>query len=233
VRLGWSLAALALVGCGGSSEVVGSSSDAGADLDVTGSWHQCGTTLELEQDGTFTRTRLTASCSESGSYVLDGNVLSLSFDQSGCAEPTPSFGAEAVRVDARLVLVKPDSTETYFASSIARARWEVTGKGEGAPANGTSIVHIVGDPAVGPFSGCYWSADGACGGLLSCGGSVESWQLDADSFIAKIGCKGNCPCAALLQGEPDAVGGVDGAFTALDCGSTYQGTFVAKPLAEP
>lgn len=210
-----------------------SRSDAGADLDVTGSWHHCGATLELGQDGRFTRTHLIASCSESGSYTLDGSVLSLSFDQSSCAEPTLSFAAEAVRVDARLVLVKPDSTETYFDASIARARWEVTGKGAGAPANGTSIVHIVGDPAVGAFSACYWSADSACGGLLSCGGRVETWELDADSFIAKFGCTGSCPCAAVLQGKPDAVGGIDGVFSALDCGSTYQGTFVAKPLAEP
>jgi hypothetical protein len=212
---------------------VESTSDAGADLDVTGSWHHCGTTLELGQDGHFTQTRWIASCDESGSYALQGSVLSFSFDQSSCAEPTLSFAAEAVRVAERLVLVKQDGTETFYAAPIARARWEITGKGVGLPANGTSIVRIVGDPVTGPFSACYWSADGACGGLLSCGGSVDTWELDADSFIAKLGCKGSCPCSALLQGKPDAVGGIDGVFTAFDCGATYDGTFLAKPLAEP
>jgi hypothetical protein len=221
-------ASLLALGCSGSTESVAVK----GKVEVAGVWHDCASRLELADDASFELDRLIHGCSESGSYALHGEVLTLDFKESSCKEPSSQRVAEVVRLPDRLVLVSSESVDTLYADGVPRQRYELTGNGSGPPANGTSIVRLVGEPGSPGSSRCYFSADGACGGFLSCGGSVDVWQLDGAAFVGKLGCGGSCPCAALLEGQAAGDGSISGSFSGLDCGASHSGTFVAQPVSD-
>jgi len=226
------MACVLVLGCSGNTESQTGPMASGPDLDVAGTWHDCGSRLALGSDGSFVLERLLGACKQEGLYSVSGDQVTFDYQTSTCATLSPKVTVEAVKLAGRLVLVAPDGTDTYFSESAPRARFELTGKGTGNPGNGTSIVRIVGDPSAPPFSGCYYSADMSCGGFLSCGGSVDEWQLDEAKFVAKLGCTGPCPCSAVLQGSPSASGDVPGFYDAIDCSGAYSGTFVLAKTAD-
>ncbi len=83
---------------------------------------------------------------------------------------------QVVRTQTTLSLVYPRVGSRASSPTASRAgRYRLTGDGVEAPTGGASIVRIVGDENTGHQSACYWSEDGACGGLLSCNGSVDQW----------------------------------------------------------
>lgn len=233
----FSVAALALVcACGASTESDDAPIDPGAPPKVVGDWHRCSERLSLRTDLSWELRDLRAGCSSRGSYALEGRLLSRVTASSDCATaPADVSNVEIVRTTSRLVLFHPafgGGAASFVADSEPRVRYRLTGTGTAPPANGQSIVRVVGRPSDGPVSACHWSEDGKCGGLFACNGSVEQWQLEAGTLTAKLGCTGMCPCAAVLSGKADADGTVSGTFLGADCNATFTGSFDAEVIAD-
>lgn len=228
------------LGCGASTETDAPRSDAGPNHDgtpaIVGTWHTCRERLVIQADGKWSTQRSFPDCTSSGGWVQTGRLVSLTLADSDCADPPVVVqDAEVVRTATRLVLFHPSygsGAQSWISDSEPRAVYALSGQGPEPPANGSSRVRLVGDRAKGPISACHWSTDGECGGLLSCSGSVEQWQLQEGALVAKLGCTGGCPCAAILQGTEDAQGRIDGTLLGADCNSTITGTFVALPQSD-
>lgn len=227
------LVLLLTASCGASTE--SDERRAPGTVALVGVWHSCAAHLSFEADGTWTYHDEKAGCDASGSWLLDGDRVDLSIAPGNCeSAPTAATGVQVVRNQSTLALVYPSGKiAAFLADSAPRTRYRLSGQGGDPPVTGESILRIVGDDASGYRSACYWSADGACGGLLSCNGSVEQWQVQDQSLIAKLGCGGGCPCAAILEGKEDAAGALSGTFLGADCNHTFEGTFQAEPLKEP
>ncbi len=229
-------AAVLCVSCGASTESDEAGPEPGDPPRVVGDWHTCSERLSLAADRSWQLHRLREGCASRGSYELQGRLLSLVTGSSECASAPKNLSqVEVVRTGTRLVLFHPDlggGAASYFADSEPRLRYRLTGQGAEPPANGQSIVRVVGRSGAAATSACHWSEDGQCGGLFSCSGGVAQWQLSAGKLTAKLGCTGDCPCAAVLSGTEDADGHIDGTFLGADCNATFSGAFSAEAIPD-
>ncbi|MBN8615861.1 MAG: hypothetical protein J0L92_35030 [Deltaproteobacteria bacterium] len=199
------------------------------DIDLTGTWHDCGTRLTFAPDGTVTREDLRAGCSSIGDYEIRGRSLEVAWDSADCVG-TDRWARELVRADRGFVSVDlvDGRTNRWADDAHTIERFEIVGE-----SGQRSIARLVGTPGDGFGSGCYWSADGTCGGLLSCGGAIGRWSLEGDSLSASTSCSGTCACGARLAGTRDAAGVITGTYTGANCEVVLSGTFVATPSPEP
>jgi hypothetical protein len=236
-QLACALSALCLA-CGASTESDGAPGGAGVGdpPQVVGSWHTCRERLELRTDLSWELRNLVEGCTSRGDYTLEGRFLSRTTESSDCTSaPANVSKVEVVRTATRLVLFHPDfggGAASFVSDSEPRLRYRLTGQGAAPPANGQSVLRVVGRRQDGPVSACHWSADGQCGGLFACNGSVEQWQLDAGELTAKLGCTGSCPCAAVLTGSEGTEGNISGTFLGADCNATFTGTFDAEAITD-
>lgn len=195
------------------------------DLDVTGVWRDCATTLTFGTDGTVTREDLRAGCSSAGTYEVHGRSLEIQWEGAECVG-TDRWSRELVRAERGFVSVDlvDGRTNRWADDEHAVTRFDVEGE-----SGQRSVVRIVGTPGEGFGSGCYWSADGTCGGLLSCGGVIGRWAFEGDRLSASTSCGGTCACGARLEGTREASGVIRGAYTGANCEVMLSGTFVATP----
>jgi hypothetical protein len=203
------------------------------DVDVVGRYHDCGQTLELRADGTLLRTHHREACTVRGRWRVSGRLLSSIPETTDCGGPLdPPSTREVTRVAAGIVLVDRTSggVSRLADDSMPHATWLIEGT-VGSPARmGSTTARIVGRPGEPFGSGCYWSTDGACGGLFSCSGSIGLWEIDGAAFTGRTECGGGCPCGAVLVGAADASGAITARFQAANCAGTFLGDLVATPL---
>lgn len=251
MRVWWGVAVLFALGCGGRTELYPPAADAGIvdavppetsvvdvepDVDVAGIWQTCGHTLTLASDHTWQKRDADTGCVTSGSWTIAGHLLDLDVDTSSCAQaPASTHGVQVLRgASGGLILVAADQSQTdYLPDSAPRTRWQLQGQyAQGG--GGTTIARIVGAPGKGLGTGCYWSADGACGGLFSCGGRFTEWLIGADGTLtASAACTGDCPCGAQIAGTISQGTHLAGTFTHSNCGGTSQGTLTGDKIPDP
>lgn len=197
------------------------------DVDVVGVWHDCGTTLTFAADGTVLREDLRAGCETRGTWDVRGRSLEIAWESADCVG-SERWMRELVRAERGFVSVDlaDGRTNRWADDAHPITRFDMRGdEGE------HSIVRLVGTPGEGFGSGCYWSADGTCGGLFSCGGVIGRWAYEGDVLSASTSCGGTCACGARLEGTRDATGVITGTYTGANCESVLAGSFVATPLS--
>lgn len=199
-----------------------------ADLDVVGRWHDCASTLTFTTEGTVTRSDHRSGCTSSGTYEVSGERLEVVW--SVACDGTDRWSRELVRAERGIVAVDPADGRTSRWADDTHPVELVTIRGE---AGEETIARIVGRPGTGFGSGCYWSADGACGGLFSCAGVLQLWSYEGDSLSASTSCGGECACGARLAGTRAADGSVSGTYRGANCERVLSGTFVATARAAP
>ncbi|MBX3275670.1 MAG: hypothetical protein KF729_35750 [Sandaracinaceae bacterium] len=225
MRAAW---ALLLLGCGTS--IVTTDGAVPATLDVVGSWHECSTSTTYRADGTAHVVDHRRGCEREGTWALDGEWLETQYEAGTCESPASPSRRRALRVAEGLVLVDPASGRARHLAGdeTPRGLWRVEGVG---PDEGrATIASVVGDPETTFGSGCYWSADGECGGLFSCSGSVVVWELSAERFSAATACSGGCPCGAVIEGGARDDGTLYGDYRGVNCERSYEGALVARRL---
>ncbi len=195
------------------------------DLDVTGVWRDCATTLTFTPDGRVTREDLRAGCSSTGMFEVHGRSLEIAWDSADCVG-TDRWARELVRAERGFVSVDlvDGRTNRWGDSDHPITAFDVIGE-----SGQHSIVRTVGTPGEGFGSGCYWSPDGTCGGLLSCGGVIGRWAFEGDTLSASTSCGGTCACGARMEGTREASGVIRGTYTGANCEVVLSGTFVATP----
>jgi len=198
------------------------------DIDVLGRWHDCANTLTFEPDGSALRLEHRTGCLTTGTFDVSGRTLEIAWEASACAEAT-RWTRELVRTERGFVAVDPSTGTTSRLADDATPREHLELVGDGGE---RTIVRVVGTPGMGLGSGCYWSADGTCGGLFSCGGSLALWSYEGEMLSASAQCGGSCACGARLTGMRDASGVITGTYSGANCERVLSGTFVATPVAE-
>ena len=231
---GWTLLCVALAGCGASTETDATPSGTDVSVDLLGTWHTCSSRLTFTSDGSWSFTDDKRGCGATGTWSGSGDHVDLASSAAGCdSAPTAASSVQVVRTKTSLALVYPSGEIAAFAANTSpRTRYRLTGEGGTPSIGGASILSLVG-AADAYQSACYWSEDGACGGLLSCNGSVEQWTLSGAALVGKLGCGGECPCAAIFQGEEQEPGHLKGTFQGADCNMTFSGTFDATEQPQP
>lgn len=204
-------------------------SDAGVPP-LHGTWRNCGVTLRFLPDGTWQKDQWNVACRSSGRWALRDGRLELRVDASTCAtRPRELHDAQVSILAGRLVILDPlinaVGYERYLEDATPHMRWRLTGVGlQGRP--GTTIVSLVGDLSEGG-SGCYWSGDGACDGIFSCGGGVYQWQTTGGVLNAGLSCSG-CTCGSSLVGSIRS-DRIEGRYNAQNCDHVWQGTMTGTP----
>lgn len=149
-------------------------------------------------------------CVTRGRWHADGDRLDLLVATSTCVPAATSLlGVRVAMATERLLLLHPDiapsGMATYLLGSLPHVRWRISGVDPTHPGEvRVSIVRVVGEPSGATGSGCYWSEDGYCGGLLSCTGTVTQWRTTDGVINAGTSCVGECTCGASLNGTVDA-----------------------------
>jgi hypothetical protein len=216
---------IALAGC---ASVVIPDGD-GGQLDVVGTWRDCQRTLVIGGDGTVTERDHSDACDRTGTYTLAGSELTLVFDGGTCDSVT--LVRTALRAPRGLLLVEDNGAVARLAD--AETPYETWRFDSTSGDRGSSIVRRVGDPAQDPFgSGCYWSADGACGGMFSCGGQLAEWRVDGDMLQASTVCGGGCVCTSLVLGTIDGAS-IEGTFRGFNCERSIEGAFEGARIEDP
>ena len=230
-----SLAALSVAGLAGCSAAVHGADggvDAGpsATLDVIGSWHTCEASVTYREDGTASRTEHRAACTRPGRWQLLGDRLEVTWQAGDCEDGPMTSTHRAVRVGDGLIQVDPATgrVTSLAGDATPHTLWRLEGS-DGATTRAT-VASIVGDPEDEFGSGCYWSADGACGGHFSCSGQFLVWTLEGDRFSGSTACSGGCPCGAVLNGVPAEDGTIDVNYRGVNCDRSYEGALIATPL---
>lgn len=193
------------------------------DLDPIGRWEACRRTWIFGADGSAQRIEHALGCSARGAWSVSGSTLTVTWESDACESAEP-FVAEGLRTTDGLLLsvagVRTDQLAPEGAL-IERYRFE-------DDAGHRTIARRVG----GPFGGaCYWSEDGACGGLFSCSGRILEWRAGDASIIASTSCTGDCPCGAVLHLTPNA-SGYDVTYDGVNCDGPYTGTARATPIMD-
>jgi hypothetical protein len=210
------------------------SAPAAVDVDVVGTWYSCGAIVEFADYGTWQIDGFDG-CTSSGRWTVEGNRLTWSATRDDCRHPVALGETAIVRSDNALVLTHssyPRGVLVLLDETTPRSTWELSGTIDDLATHGTSTVWIVGTPRAGFASGCYLSKDGECGGLISCGGWVEIWNVGEGFFTAKTSCGGPCPCGAVLSGTPQPDGSIVGKYNAANCGRRFGGDFTLTRLSE-
>jgi hypothetical protein len=187
--------------------------------------------LSFTSAGTWAFADEKSSCAAEGTWAGSGDHIDVTPAVGDCpSAPQGASGVQVVRTKTTLSLVFPGGEiQSFIADSQPRRRYRLTGDGGEAPTGGTSILRIVGDDSAGYQSACYWSEDGACGGLLSCNGSVDQWTIENKVLTGKLGCGGGCPCAAIFEGQEVQPDHLAGTFLGADCNKTFSGGFIPEP----
>jgi hypothetical protein len=206
---------------------------------LPGTWYTCHGALTFRADGTYVQRESRSGCAVEGTWADRGDG---SFDMvashGDCGQlPSPRSRIRYEFTTTGLVLVHPTfggGFARYLSESQPRAEWAIEATpgeggfgGGGGP--GRSILSIVGEPGRGGF-GCYWSAEGECGGAFSCGGSVHYWDVRDGVLRAGLNCSGDCSCGSTLQGSYTS-DRIEGTFRAHNCNRAWEGVFsaVRKP----
>lgn len=223
----WALLILLTTACGAHSL---EGSDAGvAEVDVVGSWEQCASTLTLDATGDAIREDHKHGCSATGAWSLSGDTLRIDWMGGDC-EPGGS-GVEtlrALRSSSGLTLVDPSTGE---ARELAGLSIDVTTWRLVSDDGHVSIARVVGTPGDRFGSACYWSEDGACGGIFSCSGDIQQWLVEPSGrFTATTTCGGDCPCASVVIGAEQADGTIEASFDGVSCAGSIGGTLVGAPV---
>jgi hypothetical protein len=194
------------------------------DLVLVGRWHDCSSTLTFTEEGTVTRLDHRAGCTATGTYEVSGERLEVVW--STTCGGTDRWSRELVRAEGGVVAVDPSDgrTSRWADDSHPIARFAIRGDG-----GEETIARVVGTPGTGFGSGCYWSADGACGGLFSCAGVLQLWASEGESFTASTSCGGECACGARLTGTRAPDGSLSGSYRGANCERVLSGTFTATP----
>lgn len=202
--------------------------------DLPGRWLTCASDLTIREDGTYTQKDLRRGCTTDGTWEDRGDG---SFDmvatQASCGGiPDPRRGVRFEFISGGVILLHPafgGGFTRYVSEDQPHSRWAVDGTpGESGSGVGRSVISVVGNPGWGA-SGCYWSAEGDCGGAFSCGGSVHYWDVRDGVLRAGLNCSGDCPCGSTLLGSINA-DRIEGTFRALNCNWSWDGTFTATRI---
>lgn len=216
-------------GCGVASEPTPAADvgvTAATALDPTGTWYGCGLTLALHDDGTARLDDLRQACTGTGRFTTHDDVLEVRWDAS-CGMPA-SRTFRGVRVLSTLTLVDLASGDVVHLvdDGVARSLWQLDASDGSTHSTTLALLDV---SSTGQ-NGCYWSTDGECGGLFSCGGWVSDWAVDDTTFHVTTACGGTCPCGAVSDGSPGAAGTFDGHFSGVNCERSFSGTFTAHRL---
>ena len=171
------IAALALcavgawvVGCGANvsvEETVVLEAPGQPPLNLRGEFHTCGSTMRF--DGMkFVETRHRDGCRVEGRFERDGPAsFAWIVSASTCPEtPARVDGVKLTRSEAGFTWEhEAFGLERYFGPNAGREHWRISGTRHGKRAETDAVVLTTPDGA----AGCYWSTDGECGGLFSCG----------------------------------------------------------------
>jgi hypothetical protein len=197
------------------------------DLDIVGRWHDCSNTLVFGTEGDVTRRDHRTECTASGTYEVTGNRLEVLWTAPCAGGGAERWSRELVRAERGFVAVDPADGRTSRWADDTHPIETLSIRGE---AGEETIARIVATPGTGFGSGCYWSADGACGGLFSCAGVIQLWSFEGDSLTASTSCGGECPCGARITGSRAADGSIAGTYRGANCERVLSGTFEATPL---
>lgn len=193
---------------------------------LVGTWRQCSLDLQLRADGTWERTSLRDRCTSRGRWRSSGQRLDLLVDGSTCARaPAELRDAFVTVTHDRLVIVhdalgSPGYT-TYLSGALPHTSWRIT-RQMGTDPERVTILRVVGSPDSNAVSGCYWSGDGQCNGVFSCGGTVTQWRFTGGVLNAGLACTGDCTCGASLNGRVSD-DRMDVRVTAHHCQDVWQG----------
>lgn len=223
------LTALALAGC--STSIVPSDGAVGAaSVDVVGSWHECHASFTYRPDGTAHAVEHRAGCVREGTWRVEGDWLETEWAAGTCAEPAGPTRRRVVRTERGLVILDPDTgaTRHYADDATPHGRWLLEATEAGSARSTTASV--VGDPESTFGSGCYWSTDGACGGLFSCSGTILVWDVTPERFSAATTCSGGCPCGAVVEGGSSPDGSLFGDYRGVNCERSFEGRLTARAL---
>lgn len=218
--------ALLLAGCS-ASIVPSDGAVPEGSVDLVGTWHHCGASVTYRPDGTAHAREHRAACEREGVWTLDGDRLEETWEAGTCAEPRGPTAYRAVRAARGLTLVDlaTGATGQLADDATPHGLWLIEGVELGSPRSTTASV--VGDPESTFGSGCYWSTDGACGGLFSCSGSVRVWTVEGARFSAATGCSGGCPCGSVIEGTAHPDGTLSGDYRGVNCERSVEGTLTA------
>ena len=223
-----SLAGVSGCSCGTTHTAPDAAIDATAgalvDLDVTGRWHDCSSTLTFTSEGTVRREDHRTGCIASGTYEVAGARLEVLWSEP--CDGMDRWSRELVRAERGIVAVDPVDGRTSRWADDAHPIERHVIRGE---AGEETIARIVATPGAGFGSGCYWSADGSCGGLFSCAGVIPVWSYEGDALTASTSCGGDCACGARLTATRAADGTLSGSYRGANCERVLSGTFTATP----
>jgi hypothetical protein len=173
-----------------------------------GTWRQCSLDLQLRADGTWERVSYRDRCSSRGRWRAQGQRLDLLVDGSTCGRPPAEIRDAFVTVTHdRLVIVHEGlgapGFATYLSGALPVATWRITQQ-IGTDPERVTVLRVVGAADSSALSGCYWSGDGRCNGVFSCGGTVTQWRFGDGVLNAGLACTGDCTCGASLNGSVNA-----------------------------
>lgn len=233
-----------LGGFGGSAGLGGFGGESGSpasdiDLFASAAWYQCARTQRFFEDGNFEIEALSrGGCIISGTFEVTGDTLqrTVIVDACGGVGTGPLDDARVVQFPDGILLVTLDRTQFWATEDQPRVSYELTGDIDIFPGETFhTILRIVGAPSQRQptfWSGCYWSADLDCGGLFSCGGRVDIWDIEGTNLVGRTSCSGGCPCGAVINGTVDPSGTIDATYFGSQCNSTTEGQFTAVPTFE-
>lgn len=219
---------IVLLGCA-SVVVLDDAGRDGGTIDVVGTWRHCSSTLVLGADRSATFRDHREACDYSGTWTLSGSTLTMQYDGGSCGPRT--MVRIAVRSTRGLTLFDEEGVTTKYADDATPfGNWRFDST-SGDPRS--SIVRRVGGPPDDPFgSGCYWSADGECGGLFSCSGRLAEWRVEGTTLQASTLCGGGCVCTSIILGTFEGEN-IAGTFRGFNCERSFEGTFAAVPIEDP
>lgn len=233
---------LAGLGCSESSIATIADADAAISLDaipslingpigddavpsIVGVWRTCDAVLRFRSNGTWQKNWFSNGCQSHGRWSMHNERLAMMADSTNCrTSPRELTSAQVSIQGGRLMIIDPlisaAGFERYLEDSTPHVRWRLTGVVQEAR-QGTTIVSLVGDPASGG-SGCYWSGNGMCDGIFSCGGVVYQWRTADGVLNAGLSCS-SCTCGSSLLGTITN-DHIDGHYNAQNCERVWQGT---------
>lgn len=198
--------------------------------DLVGTWRNCSADTTYAADGTWVRVDARTRCTVRGTWSwTEGERLDLAPTETTCDHPLPppKRGIVVQVPTDQLLLLHPGYESGYdrwYRDTLPHERWLVEGPSvEGNSPNGQTILRRVGLPGrIG--TGCYWSADLRCGGVLSCGGAVANWQESETGLVkAGLGCSGDCPCGSVMTVQRTSATTGAGTFHAANCNGEWSG----------
>jgi len=202
-------------------------------VSVQGVWNTCRGSLSFDEGaGTWELSQVANSCIVGGVYSTDGNLLSRVVERNDC-EGGGEVGAiiqDRYSVAQNALTLVSDTeavgSETLYADEGGYTQlWSLVGTQDDDP-SGTELRTIVSVAGYGERrSVCYWSEDGDCGGLISCSGRIQTWEVSTAAATAQLFCSGWCPCAAVLSGFAEPSGLLVGRYYASSCERNFTGPF--------